>query len=127
MNVIEFVMAKHCLSMRFLWDMLEVLRSWEGRLVSGTTNIRVCDVFCKMSGLDSFLCGVEDEVKSLGYVVLALEAAFWAFWTSDMFKGGELKVANLIVYGDTVGGVYDELVGWWYGVENTVGEWLEGS
>ncbi len=74
--------------------------------------------FFKKLGLDGFLRRMEDGVKSSVYVVYMLEAALWAFLTTDTFKGGALRVVNLGNDADMVGAVYGGLVGVWGGVEN---------
>lgn len=54
------------------------------------------------------------QISSSGYVVHTLEAALWAFFTTDSFEAGAIKVVNLGDDADTVGAVYGGLAGVWY-------------
>jgi ADP-ribosyl-[dinitrogen reductase] hydrolase len=56
-----------------------------------------------------------NEIKSTGYVVDTLEAALWAFFRNDDFKAGALEAVNLAGDADTVGAVYGQLSGAFYG------------
>eukprot|EP01121_Diplochlamys_sp_Union-15-3_P014611 TRINITY_DN4676_c0_g1_i2.p1 TRINITY_DN4676_c0_g1~~TRINITY_DN4676_c0_g1_i2.p1 ORF type:complete len:283 (+),score=52.40 TRINITY_DN4676_c0_g1_i2:550-1398(+) len=56
------------------------------------------------------------EIKGKGYVVLSLEAALWAFYTTDNFVDGLIKVVNLGDDADTTGAIYGQLAGAYYGV-----------
>lgn len=55
-----------------------------------------------------------------------LEAALWAFFTTDTFRQGALRAVNLGDDADTVSAVYGGLAGAWYGVENVPEEWIAG-
>jgi hypothetical protein len=57
------------------------------------------------------------EIRGSGYVVDSLEAALWAFATTDDFESGALAAVNLGDDADTTGAVYGQLAGAWYGVE----------
>ena len=48
--------------------------------------------FEKYSDLASFQATPEHEISSSGYVVDSLEAALWAFFTTDNFEKGAFKV-----------------------------------
>jgi ADP-ribosyl-[dinitrogen reductase] hydrolase len=56
------------------------------------------------------------DIRGTGYVVQALEAALWAFHTSDTFADGALKAVNLGEDADTTGAIYGQLAGAYYGV-----------
>lgn len=84
------------------------------------------DRFAKYSDLASFGAVDEDQIKSSGYVVSTLESALWAFFTTEDFREGALKVVNLGHDADTVGAVYGGLAGGFYGIENVPTEWLDG-
>lgn len=60
-----------------------------------------------------------------GYVVLALEAALWAFHKSTDFRSGVLLAVNLGNDADTTGAIYGQLAGAHYGVESIPFEWRE--
>ncbi|KAG8530032.1 uncharacterized protein KY384_005514 [Bacidia gigantensis] len=66
----------------------------------------------------------ESEILSSGYVVHTLEAALWAFLSTDSFRDGALKVVNLGDDADTVGAVYGGLAGAYYGLEAIPSEWM---
>jgi ADP-ribosylglycohydrolase len=65
------------------------------------------------------------EIRGLGYVVPALEAALWAFWHSDTFEAGALLAVNLGDDADTTGAIYGQLAGACYGVEAIPARWRE--
>lgn len=74
----------------------------------------------------SYAAVAVNEIKSTGFVVDTLEAALWAFFTTDGFEEGALKVVNLGDNADTIGAVYGGLAGRVYGVEGLPWEWLDG-
>lgn len=55
------------------------------------------------------------EIRGTGYVVRSLEAALWAFATTDDFASGALAAVNLGDDADTTGAVYGQLAGAYYG------------
>jgi ADP-ribosylglycohydrolase len=55
------------------------------------------------------------EIKSTGFVIDCLECALWAFYTTDDFAAGALKVVNLGGDADTAGAVYGQIAGAFYG------------
>jgi ADP-ribosylglycohydrolase len=65
------------------------------------------------------------EISGSGYVVESLEAALWAFYTSDSFKEGCLKAVNLGDDADTTGAVYGQLAGAFYGFNLIPKKWRE--
>lgn len=58
-----------------------------------------------------------------GNVVEALEAALWAFRTTDNFRDGALRVANLGANSDVAAAVYGQLAGAHYGVGSIPSTW----
>ncbi len=60
-----------------------------------------------------------------GYVTECLEAALWAFATTNDFRSGALAAANLGDDADTTGAVYGQLAGAYYGLEGIPSEWRE--
>lgn len=96
--------------------------------------------YSPMSGLwqESDLCGEIKEIargsykkkkppfiKGTGYVVKSLEAALWAFDTSDDFKTGCLRAVNLGNDADTTAAIYGQLAGCFYGVQGIPADWLD--
>jgi ADP-ribosylglycohydrolase len=58
-----------------------------------------------------------------GHVVDALEAALWAFRTTDNFRDGALKAANLGGNSDVAAAVFGQIAGAHYGVGAIPGAW----
>ena len=65
------------------------------------------------------------DIKGTGYVVESLEAALWAFWSTDDFADGALEAVNLGDDADTTGAVYGQLAGAYYGSEEIRSDWVE--
>ena len=56
-------------------------------------------------------------------MVDALEAALWAFWSTDSFEDGALAAVNLGDDADTTGAIYGQLAGAYYGVDGIPERW----
>jgi ADP-ribosyl-[dinitrogen reductase] hydrolase len=56
-------------------------------------------------------------------VVEVLEAALWAFRTTDNFRDGALRAANLGANSDVAAGTFGQLAGAYYGVSAIPGAW----
>ena len=67
---------------------------------------------------------VRSEIRSSGYVVDTLEAALWAFYRTEDFRAGLLEAVNLADDADTVGAVYGQLAGAFYGETCLPIEWI---
>ena len=65
------------------------------------------------------------EIRGGGYVVHSIEAALWAFATTDDFRSGALAAVNLGDDADTTGAVYGQLAGACYGEDAIPPEWRE--
>src|SRR5262249_25763001 len=63
------------------------------------------------------------EIRGSGYVIHTLEAALWAFHTTDTFRDGALKVVNLGEDADSTGAVYGQIAGAFYGEDGIPAEW----
>lgn len=63
------------------------------------------------------------EIQAAGYVVKTLEAALWAFYNSNSFDEGCLLAVNLGDDADTVGAVYGQLAGAYYGLSAINAAW----
>ncbi len=63
------------------------------------------------------------NINSSGYVVTSLEAALWSFYTTNSFKEGALKAANLGDDADTVAAIYGQIAGVFYGYQGIPEEW----
>lgn len=73
----------------------------------------------------SFLHKNPPEIVATGYVACSLEAALWAFAKADNFKDGALVAVNLGNDADTVGAIYGQLAGAYWGIKNIPPEWLK--
>lgn len=73
----------------------------------------------------SFKVKQPPQIRGSGYVIHTLEAALWAFHTTDNFRDGALKVVNLGEDADTTGAVYGQIAGAYYGVHGIPAEWRE--
>ncbi|KAL9596577.1 MAG: hypothetical protein Q9219_005704 [cf. Caloplaca sp. 3 TL-2023] len=82
--------------------------------------------FEKYSDIESWQAVDAEQISSSGYVVHSLEASLWAFFTTDTFEEGAVKVVNLGDDADTVGAIYGGIAGAYYGFEALPSVWLEG-
>ncbi|MBX3177605.1 MAG: ADP-ribosylglycohydrolase family protein [Candidatus Hydrogenedentes bacterium] len=73
----------------------------------------------------SFRSKEPPEIQGSGYVVLALEAALWAFYKTDNFRDGCLLAANLGDDADTTAAIYGQIAGAYYGAEGIPAAWRE--
>ena len=70
--------------------------------------------------------GYDDGIRGKGYVVQALEAALWAFWSDEnSFEKGALSAVNLGDDTDTTAAIYGQLAGAYYGYERIPKEWIK--
>ena len=65
-----------------------------------------------------------NQIRSDGWAVSTLEAALWAFYTTETFQDGAILAVNLAHDADTVGAVYGALAGAFYGYEAIPVEWI---
>jgi ADP-ribosyl-[dinitrogen reductase] hydrolase len=65
------------------------------------------------------------EISAGGFAPRTLEAALWAFYHTNSFRDGCLKAVNLGDDADTVGSVYGQLAGAFYGSTGIPREWRE--
>lgn len=63
------------------------------------------------------------EIRGTGYVVACLEAALWAFASTDSFAAGALEAVNLGDDADTTGAVYGQIAGAYYGAAAIPAAW----
>jgi len=76
--------------------------------------------------------GYEGGIRGKGYIVNALEAALWAFWSHDekpglnnAFEKGALAAVNLGDDTDTTAAIYGQLAGAYYGFEKLPSKWVD--
>lgn len=65
------------------------------------------------------------QIYGSGHVVRTLEAVLWAFYHTDNFEKGALKVVNLGDDADTTGAVYGQIAGAYYGMSGIPQPWLQ--
>jgi ADP-ribosyl-[dinitrogen reductase] hydrolase len=63
------------------------------------------------------------HIRGTGYVVASLEAALWAFATTQTFATGCLAAVNLGDDADTTGAIYGQLAGAFYGEKDIPEHW----
>ena len=66
-----------------------------------------------------------EEVNNSGWAVSTLEAALWAFETTDNFEDGMIAAVNLAGDADTIGAVFGQLAGAFYGVDAIPARWIK--
>ncbi|CAF2377879.1 unnamed protein product [Rotaria sp. Silwood2] len=72
------------------------------------------------------LGGYEDGIRGKGYIVNALEAALWAFWSDgNSFERGALAAVNLGDDTDTTAAIYGQLAGAYYGYKKLPRQWVK--
>ena len=70
--------------------------------------------------------GYDQGIRGKGYVVSALEAALWAFWSDeDSFATGVLAAINLGDDTDTTAAIYGQLAGAYYGYDKLPKKWVD--
>jgi ADP-ribosylglycohydrolase len=76
-------------------------------------------------GQGSFKVKEPPQIRGSGYVIHTLEAALWAFHTTENFRDGALAVVNLGEDADSTGAVYGQIAGAYYGVDGIPTQWRE--
>ena len=70
--------------------------------------------------------GYDGGIRGKGYIVSALEAALWAFWSDEnSFEKGALAAVNLGDDTDTTAAIYGQLAGAHYGYDKLPKYWLD--
>ncbi|CAF1191951.1 unnamed protein product [Rotaria sordida] len=70
--------------------------------------------------------GYQAGIRGKGYIVKALEAALWAFWSdNNSFTKGVLAAVNLGDDTDTTAAIYGQLAGAYYGYQELPERWLK--
>jgi ADP-ribosyl-[dinitrogen reductase] hydrolase len=65
-----------------------------------------------------------EQVNNSGWAVSTLEAALWAFHSTSDFAAGMLAAVNLGGDSDTIGAVYGQIAGAFYGYQDIPEKWL---
>ena len=66
-----------------------------------------------------------EEVNNSGWAVSTLEAALWAFNTTETFEDGMVAAVNLGGDSDSIGAVYGQIAGAYYGYDAIPRRWVE--
>ena len=66
-----------------------------------------------------------EEVNNSGWAVSTLEAALWAFNTTENFEGGMVAAVNLGGDSDSIGAVYGQVAGAFYGFDAIPERWVK--
>ena len=66
-----------------------------------------------------------EEVNNSGWAVSTLQAALWAFETTDNFEDGLIAAVNLGGDADSIGAVFGQIAGAYYGFEAIPRRWLD--
>ena len=66
------------------------------------------------------------DIEARGYVIKTLESSLWAFYNTSTFDEGLILVVNLGDDADTVGAVYGQLAGAYYGADSIATAYKEG-
>ena len=70
--------------------------------------------------------GYYDGIRAKGYIVNALEAALWAFWSDEnSFENGVIRAVNLGDYTTAVAAIYGQLAGAFYGYQQLPKKWVD--
>ncbi len=110
-------------------------------LIAGATKEQVLGpMYCPVDGLwdseplapkvlaiakGSFKTKQPPDIRGTGYVVACLEAALWAFASTDSFRDAILAAANLGEDADTTAAVCGQLAGACYGRSGIPKPWIE--
>ena len=65
------------------------------------------------------------EIRGTGYVVDTLEAVLWAFFHTEDFREGALKVVYLGDDADTTGAIFGQIAGAHHGIDSIPAQWRE--
>lgn len=93
----------------------------------------VCDTLAAI--LDDHLAGVRSQrgpgaeltralVPNSGWAVATLQAAEWAFNTTETFADGMIAAINLGGDSDSIGAVYGQIAGAYYGFDAIPADWI---
>ena len=93
----------------------------------------VVDRFAKV--LDEHMAGkrtteaspykTREEVKNSGWAVSTLDAALWAFNTTQSFEDGLIAAVNLGGDSDSIGAVFGQIAGAYYGFDAIPNRWVK--
>ena len=83
------------------------------------------DILTIANGSYKQSAGYNGGIRGKGYVTMELEAALWAFWSSNSFEQGALNAVNLGDDTDTTAAIYGQLAGAYYGYRGIPQRWRD--
>ena len=86
---------------------------------------QICDehLLGRRTGVRS-IYRTREEVNNSGWAVSTLQAALWAFETTTSFEDGLIAAVNLGGDADSIGAVYGQIGGAYYGFDAIPERWL---
>jgi len=99
-------------------DFYEVHQNWFGSQSLHRDIVSIARGSFKRQG------GYKAGIRGKGHIVWTLEAALWAFWSTDSFDRGALDAVNLGDDTDTTAAIYGQLAGACYGYPNIPPKWV---
>lgn len=113
---------------------LEIIHEVSDVTHASATVREVCDRFAVV--LDEHLAGTRtkkgpgaelkrEQVNNSGWAVSTLDAALWAFNTTETFADGLIAAVNLGGDSDSIGAVYGQLAGAFYGFDAIPDRWVK--
>jgi ADP-ribosyl-[dinitrogen reductase] hydrolase len=69
--------------------------------------------------------GYYEGIRGKDYIIPSLEAALWAFWSTNSFVSGALAAVNLGGHTDMTAAIYGQLAGAFYGFNKLPQRWFE--
>ena len=85
----------------------------------------ICDVHVQGKRTETAsIYQTREEVGNSGWAVSTLQAALWAFQTTDSFEDGMIAAVNLGGDADSIGAVYGQIAGLYYGYGAIPERWL---
>ena len=86
---------------------------------------RICDEHMRGKRTDvRSVYRTRDEVCNTGWAVSSLQAALWAFETTSNFEEGLIAAVNLGGDADSIGAVFGQIAGAYYGFDGIPERWL---
>jgi ADP-ribosyl-[dinitrogen reductase] hydrolase len=107
-------------------DERQTVLSAECGVLSRITTQGSLDPIIEAIASGSYLHKSPPEIRGSGSVVESLEAALWAFHSSESFAEAVLKAVNLGNDADTTGAVCGQLAGAWWGESGIPENWRTG-
>lgn len=66
-----------------------------------------------------------EEIDNSGWSIATMNAAIWAFQTTDNFEDGMIQAVNLGGDADSIGAVYGQIAGAYYGFTAIPARWIQ--